>query len=69
LKAGLIDEISQVIVPVVDGGPDVTSVFEIPGPRTQTAAAKLKVIKHRVLTGGIHWFRYRVEMRTAARRP
>jgi 2,5-diamino-6-(ribosylamino)-4(3H)-pyrimidinone 5'-phosphate reductase len=68
LRAGLIDEISQVMVPVVDGGRDVTSVFEIPGPGTRTAAAKLKVMRHRVLRGGIHWFRYRVETKAAARR-
>jgi len=61
LKAGLVDEISLVIVPVVDGGRDVTSVFEIPGAKTHTAAAQLKVTKHHVLRGGVHWLRYRVE--------
>jgi 2,5-diamino-6-(ribosylamino)-4(3H)-pyrimidinone 5'-phosphate reductase len=66
LKAGLVDEISQVIVPLVDGGRDVTSVFEIPGAKTRTAAAQLKVTKHRVLTGGVHWLRYRVEAQPLA---
>jgi riboflavin biosynthesis pyrimidine reductase len=60
LKGGLVDEISQVIVPVVDGGRGVTSVFEIPGSKTLRAAATLKTIHHRVLAGGVHWLRYRV---------
>ncbi len=60
LKAGLVDEFSQVIVPVVDGGRDITSVFEIPGSRSNKAAARLKTTQHRVLRGGIHWLRYRV---------
>jgi riboflavin biosynthesis pyrimidine reductase len=49
------------LVSVVDGGRDATSVFEIPGAKTHTAAAQLKVTKHRVLRGGIHWLRYRAE--------
>jgi len=66
LKAGLVDEISLVIVPVVDGGRDVTSVFEIPGAKTHAAAAQLKVTKHHVLRGGAHWLRYRVETQPVA---
>jgi 2,5-diamino-6-(ribosylamino)-4(3H)-pyrimidinone 5'-phosphate reductase len=59
LKAGLVDEISQVVVPLADGGAGVTSVFEIAEP-TRRAAARLRMIKHRPLPGGVHWFRYRV---------
>jgi riboflavin biosynthesis pyrimidine reductase len=61
LKAGLVDEISQVIVPVIDGGPGVTSVFEIPGSKTPRAAARLNVTHHRALKGGVHWLRYKVQ--------
>jgi riboflavin biosynthesis pyrimidine reductase len=60
LKAGLVDEFSQVIVPIVDGGRDVTSVFEIPASRNRKAAASLKSMKHQVLPGGVHWLRYRI---------
>jgi len=60
LKAGLIDEISQVIVPVVDGGAGVSSLFDIPGRTPPAAAASLRTIGHRVLSGGVHWLRYRV---------
>jgi riboflavin biosynthesis pyrimidine reductase len=67
LKAGLVDEISQVIVPVVDGGSGVTSIFEIPDP-SRHAAAKLRPIRQRTLPGGIHWFRYRVAATTPSRK-
>ena len=61
LKAGLIDEISHVIVPVVDGGTNVASLFDIPGPAPRKAAAALRLIKHQKLAGGIQWHRYRVD--------
>lgn len=60
LKAGLVDEISQVIVPVVDGGRDVASIFDVPGPATRKAAAHLRLISHRSLPNSAHWFRYSV---------
>jgi 2,5-diamino-6-(ribosylamino)-4(3H)-pyrimidinone 5'-phosphate reductase len=59
LKAGLVDEISQVIVPLVDGGAGVTSVFEIADPAPR-AAAKLRMMKRRTLPGGVQWLRYKV---------
>jgi riboflavin biosynthesis pyrimidine reductase len=64
LKAGLIDEISHVIVPVVDGGTNVATVFDIPGPAPRKAAAALRPIKHQKLAGGIQWHRYRVAGKT-----
>ena len=60
LKTGLIDEISQVIVPIVDGGAGVAGFFDIPGPAPRKAAASLRLIKHQKLAGGIQWNRYRV---------
>ena len=59
LAAGLVDEISQVIVPVVDGGAGVESIFDLPS-RSKRAAARLRLISHRSLPGSAHWFRYRV---------
>jgi riboflavin biosynthesis pyrimidine reductase len=62
LAAGLVDEISQVIVPVVDGGgPGVTGVFDTPkdeAPKRSVAA--LRPISHQSQPGGVHWLRYRV---------
>jgi riboflavin biosynthesis pyrimidine reductase len=60
LKAGLIDEISQVIVPIVDGGAGIAGFFDIPGPAPRKSAAALRLIKQRKLPGGIQWNRYRV---------
>jgi 2,5-diamino-6-(ribosylamino)-4(3H)-pyrimidinone 5'-phosphate reductase len=60
LAAGEIDEISQVIVPIADGGAGITSVFDIPGPPPRMAAARLRLLQHRTLPAGVIWLRYRV---------
>ncbi len=60
LHAGLVDEISQVIVPVVDGGAGVSSLFDIPGNAPKKAAATLRMMSHKKLPGGVNWFKYRV---------
>jgi riboflavin biosynthesis pyrimidine reductase len=60
LKAGLIDEISQVIVPIIDGGAGIPGICDIPGRAPKHAAASLRVINHKKLPGGVNWFRYRV---------
>jgi riboflavin biosynthesis pyrimidine reductase len=60
LKAGLIDEISQVIVPAIDGGVGITGICDIPGKAPGKSAATLRVIHHKKLPGGVNWFRYRV---------
>jgi riboflavin biosynthesis pyrimidine reductase len=61
LHEGLVDEISQVIVPVVDGGgAEVTGVFDYPGDTPPKAAATLRQVSHKKLAGGVNWFRYRV---------
>ncbi|HEX8915227.1 MAG TPA: dihydrofolate reductase family protein [Humisphaera sp.] len=60
LKAGLVDEISQVILPLADGGVGVSTIFDIPGPPPRRAAAKLRPFKHQTLPNGVHWLRYKV---------
>jgi riboflavin biosynthesis pyrimidine reductase len=60
LKAGLIDEISQVIVPLIDGGTGVPGICDIPGKAPKNAAAGLRLTHHKKLSGGVNWFRYRV---------
>jgi 2,5-diamino-6-(ribosylamino)-4(3H)-pyrimidinone 5'-phosphate reductase len=60
LRARLVDEISQVIVPVVDGGRGVTTMFDIPGDPPRKAAAALRLKSYRRLPGGASWFRYLV---------
>jgi 2,5-diamino-6-(ribosylamino)-4(3H)-pyrimidinone 5'-phosphate reductase len=60
LHAGLIDEISQVVVPVADGGVGVSSLFDIPGDPPKKAAASLRLMSRKPLPGGVTWMRYRV---------
>jgi len=60
LKAGLIDEISHVIVPIVDGGVGISSFFDIPGKPPPGAAATLRLVSRRQLPGSVTWLRYRL---------
>jgi riboflavin biosynthesis pyrimidine reductase len=60
LKAGLVDEISHLTVPVADGGAGVASIFDIPGKAPAGAAAKLRLLSHKLMPGGVIWARYRV---------
>ena len=60
LHAGLIDEISQVIVPVADGGQGVSSFFDIPGKTPKKAAAHLKRKSVKLMNGGVIWVKYQV---------
>ena len=60
LKAGLVDEISHVVVPVVDGGVGISSFFDIPGKPPPKAAATIRLLSRKPLPGGVTWLRYRV---------
>lgn len=60
LEAGLVDEISHLTVPVADGGVGVASMFDIPGKAPAKAAAKLRLLSHKLMPGGVIWARYRV---------
>jgi 5-amino-6-(5-phosphoribosylamino)uracil reductase len=61
LQAGLVDEISLILVPIVDGGgAKVTGVFDAPGTPPRQAAASLRLLRRQTLKGGAQWFRYRV---------
>jgi 2,5-diamino-6-(ribosylamino)-4(3H)-pyrimidinone 5'-phosphate reductase len=64
LHAGLVDEISQVVVPVVDGGRGVTTIFDVPGDPPPKAAALLRLRSYRRLPGGAIWLRYAVARRS-----
>jgi riboflavin biosynthesis pyrimidine reductase len=60
LHAGLVDEISHLTVPIADGGTGVSSMFDIPGAPPAKSAAKLRLLSHKLLPGGVIWARYRV---------
>lgn len=60
LQAGLIDEISQITVPIADGGMGISTFFDIPGDAPKKAAATLRLIAHKKMPGGVHWSKYKV---------
>jgi 2,5-diamino-6-(ribosylamino)-4(3H)-pyrimidinone 5'-phosphate reductase len=63
LKAGLIDEMSHLTVPIADGGSGVSSFFDIPGNPPKKAAATLRLVSHKLMPGGVIWARYKVVAR------
>jgi len=60
LREGLVDEISQIVVPVADGGRGISTMFDIPGDPPRKYAAALRLKSQRKLPGGVSWLRYRV---------
>lgn len=58
LRAGLIDELSLLIAPVVDGRPSSPSVFEVASGGFDPCALELKSLERR--DDGMVWLRYRV---------
>jgi 5-amino-6-(5-phosphoribosylamino)uracil reductase len=69
LKAGLIDEISLVVYPGIDGLAGVPCIFEYHGEPAERPAEgqSLRHMSTETLDGGSVWLRYRVE-RAAAKR-
>ncbi len=62
LQEGLIDEISQLIVPIVDGGgAEVSGLYDLRTKAPGNAACELKLIEQRTLKHGTQWLRYRVK--------
>jgi riboflavin biosynthesis pyrimidine reductase len=63
LKLGLIDEISLLIQPAVDGLAGVSSIFEYPGQPGERPAANLSLrhLATETLEGGTVWLRYAVD--------
>jgi 2,5-diamino-6-(ribosylamino)-4(3H)-pyrimidinone 5'-phosphate reductase len=62
LKDGLIDEISQLIVPIVDGGGGaISGLFDLRTTPPKKAAFALRLIEQRTLKHGTQWLRYRVK--------
>ncbi|RWX77077.1 5-amino-6-(5-phosphoribosylamino)uracil reductase [Neorhizobium lilium] len=68
LKAGLINEISLLVYPGIDGLSGIPSIFEyLGGPDEKPAAGKsLRHVLTETLEGGTVWLRYLVEQEPAA---
>lgn len=60
LRAGLVDEISLLIHPVVVGGASPQSSFLAPGPMPGKGVSSLKLAHLEKLSGGLVWVRYKV---------
>jgi riboflavin biosynthesis pyrimidine reductase len=65
LRAGLVDEISLILCPAVDGAKDAPSVFDSSEAEVgQPAPIQTMVLEDsRVLDGGAVWLRYRLQNR------
>lgn len=63
LQAGLIDEISVLIYPGIDGLSGVPNIFDHHGEADSRPAAgqTLRLLSTEVLEGGFVWIHYRVE--------
>jgi riboflavin biosynthesis pyrimidine reductase len=63
LRAGLVDEISLVVCPAVDGAKGAPSVFDSPAAEADLRApvTAITLDSSKVLDGGAVWLRYRVQ--------
>jgi riboflavin biosynthesis pyrimidine reductase len=59
LQAGLVDELSLVIAPAVEGLPGGPAVFDTPGEPGALNAIGMALESCQVLEGGLVWLRYR----------
>jgi riboflavin biosynthesis pyrimidine reductase len=59
LQAGLVDELSLIIAPSVEGAPGGPSVFDIHGELESLDGMGMTLEKCEVLAGGFVWLRYR----------
>lgn len=65
LRAGLVDEISLVVCPVIDGSAGAPAVFDSGGVDLGRAPiGRMELASHTVLDGGVVWLRYRLTATT-----
>ena len=68
LRAGLIDELSLILAPVVEGVPGGPAVFDIHGQPDALNAMGMALEHCQVLEGGLVWLRYRFSWDTPTQR-
>lgn len=64
LEAGLIDELSLIIAPAIDGAPSSPSVFESRSMRPSLAVQGMSLQSCETLDGGAVWLRYSIVNRS-----
>jgi riboflavin biosynthesis pyrimidine reductase len=62
LRAGLVDEVSLLVCPFVDGAPGAPSLFDAPreGDGQRAPVRHIELMNSEVLDGGAVWLRYRI---------
>jgi riboflavin biosynthesis pyrimidine reductase len=61
MAAGVVDELSILLAPAVDGALGVTGVFEVPDARGLAGKARLRLTSNETLEHGLVHLRYAVE--------
>lgn len=61
LNAGLVDELSLIVMPYADGGIGTQSVFDIAPRDKKKPAHRLQLLAHRIYKSKYVWLRYAVE--------
>jgi riboflavin biosynthesis pyrimidine reductase len=61
MAAGVVDEVSILLAPAVDGAVGITGVFEVPDPRGLAGKARLRLTASETLEHGLVHLRYAVE--------
>ena len=61
LAAGVVDELSVLLAPAVDGALGITGLFEVPDPTGLAGKARLRLTSNETLEHGIVHLRYAVE--------
>jgi riboflavin biosynthesis pyrimidine reductase len=60
LNEGLIDELSLLLLPIVDGAPNTPTTFEVSTYLQKKSATPLQLIEVQQLEGGVLWLKYQV---------
>ena len=60
LRAGLVDEVSLLIHPLLVGGPSLKSVFETPDSGSEASPRPLRLTHLEKLAGDVVWVRYKI---------
>jgi riboflavin biosynthesis pyrimidine reductase len=61
MAAGLVDELSILLAPALDGAPGITGVFEVPDARGLAGKARLRLTSNETLAHGLVHLRYAVD--------
>lgn len=59
LEAGLIDELSLVVYPGIDGSADSTSIFHYVGRGNPAQGQRLELLSAETMDDGVVWLRYK----------